>query len=271
MQNIEDIISFSKNIRRRITELTYITGDIGAHIGGGLSCVDIISTLYCGGYVNHISNNTINQNRDRFILSKGHAAITLFAVLEKIGTIKKDDLDTFKKNGSAYYAHAARDLSKGIEFSGGSLSLGLSYAVGIALICKHSGINNHIYVLVGDGECDEGLIWEASMSASHYKLDNLTIIIDNNGLQSDGYSKIIMDKASLTRKFEAFGFNSIEIDGHNIMTICKALNSKRENMPNAIIANTIKGKGISFMENNPKWHHGSLSLEDFKIAMNELK
>ena len=270
MQNIEAIKYFSKSIRRRIIELTYSTGDIGAHVGGGLSCVDLISTLYCGDYINHQFDSLVNH-RDRFILSKGHAAITLFAVLEKIGLIKDEELNTFKRNGSQFYAHAARDISIGIEFSGGSLSLGLSYAVGVALSCKKNDFKNHIYVLIGDGECDEGLIWEASMSAAHYNLDNLTVIVDNNGLQSDGFSKNIMDKSSLTRKFEAFGFNSIEIDGHDILSICKALNSKKKKMPNAIIANTIKGKGISYMENIPKWHHGSLSIDDFNIAMNELK
>lgn len=269
MKNINYLKELSQNIRLRILELAYGVGKNGSHVGGALSSSDILSTLY-GSILKYDLNDPLNPNRDRFILSKGHAAIALYATLEKIGYLTKDEVNLFEVNGSPFYAHASRNIMKGIEFSGGSLSLGLSFGVGVAIACKKEGLNNQIYVLLGDGECDEGLVWEAAMSASHYKLDNLTVIVDCNGLQSDGLSADVMTKAPLADKFSAFGFNTTDINGHDISMLYNSLQQKKHAKPNAIVAHTVKGKGVSFMENNKNWHHGVLTLNEYAQALAEL-
>ena len=265
----ESLGTMCSDLRARILELTYGTGQTGAHVGGALSIVELLAVLY-RKILNYDLAQPEWQGRDRFILSKGHSALGLFSALEYVGFIEKTALDQFEVNGSQFYAHAHRDLEKGVEFSGGSLSLGLSFAIGVALSCRRDGIDNHIYVLVGDGECDEGLVWEALMSASQFGLTNLTVIVDANGCQSDGYAKEIMDKSNLGERFEAFGFHTAEIDGHDCHGIYEAIGSRSSSKPNAIIANTVKGKGVSFMENNPVWHHGCLSLEQYEQAKLEL-
>jgi len=268
MEKYDFLINMSRTLRLRILELTYGVTKSGAHVGGGLSCVEILATLY-GSILKYDINNPLDKNRDRFILSKGHSALALFSVLEEVGFLSKEELDQFEVNGSSYYAHASRNLLKGIEFSGGSLSLGLSFAVGVALACKKEGLKNNIYVLLGDGECDEGLVWESLMSASHFNLTNLTVIVDCNRLQSDGFTIDVMNHASLANKFNAFGFNVLEIDGHDLNLLNKSFKSKDLSKPNAIIAHTVKGKGVSFMENNKKWHHGSLSKNEYELAVTE--
>lgn len=268
MEKYNNIKEMSHKLRLRILELTYGVGKNGAHVGGGLSCVEILTTLY-ESILKYDIKDPLNKNRDRFILSKGHSAIALFSVLEQVGFLTKEELDQFEVNGSPYYAHASRNLAKGIEFSGGSLSLGLSFAIGVAIVCKMEGLENHIYVLVGDGECDEGLVWESLMSAANFNLTNLTVIVDCNGLQSDGYKLEVMNQYSLADKFNSFGFSVTEINGHDINQLCESFEAKNSEKPNAIIANTVKGKGVSFMENNINWHHGSLSLEQYELAVSE--
>ncbi len=268
MKNIDFLKQLSRNIRIGILDMTYGAGKNGAHAGGGLSIADILAILY-SGILKFDKNKPYEKERDRFILSKGHSALALFSVLEQVGFLTKDETDLFEVNGSPYYSHAKRNLSKGIEFSGGSLSLGLSYAVGVAISCKKDNLNNHIYVLVGDGECDEGLVWESLMSASNFNLTNLTVIVDFNGMQSDGHSIDIMNKSTLGNKFKSFGFNVKEIDGHNLEVISDAFAYRDFSKPNAIIAHTIKGKGVSFMENNINWHHGVLSTKQYESALKE--
>lgn len=253
-------------MRKRILELSLRAGKNGSHTGGSLSAVEIISALFA--IMNR--NESDIDNRDRFILSKGHSALALYCGLERIGLLTKEETDTFESNGTHYYAHAKRNIEKGIEFSGGSLSLGVSFAVGVALSCKDKGLNNHIYVLVGDGECDEGHLWEAAMSAGNFKLGNLTLIVDCNGLQSDGFTKEVMDSSSLARKFSAFGFQTQEVDGHSAEQIIEALKMKDSFVPRAIIANTVKGKGVSFMENEKSWHHGVLTEKLYEQAILEV-
>jgi len=260
----------AQNLRIRILELAYIAGKNGAHVGGGLSLVEILSVLYLK-VLKYDVKNPESEIRDRFILSKGHGAIALFSVLEQIGLIEKKDLDKFEFNGSPYYSHAKRDLSKGIEFSGGSLSLGLPFAVGVALMCRKNKLNNHVYVLIGDGEADEGLIWESLMSTSHFNLTNITVIVDYNGLQSDGFSSEIMNKSALAERIRSFGFNVNEVDGHNTSDLIQAFDNRKYDKANAIIAHTTKGKGVSFMENNVNWHHGVLSKKQFELAITENK
>jgi transketolase len=268
MRTIDDLMKMSHSMRLRILELAYKAGKNGSHIGGGLSSIEIFATIY-GSVLKYNVSDPFNPDRDRFIVSKGHCAIALYVALEYVGFLTKEETDTFEVNGSHFYAHASRDLSKGIEFSGGSLSLGISYAVGVALSCKRARLKNHIYVLLGDGECDEGLVWEASMAAAHYNLNNLTVIVDRNGFQSDGFTLDVMNKASLADKFASFGFHAQNIDGHNLEQFIASFEIRDGEKPNAIIANTVKGKGVSFMENNRDWHHNVLSQNQFELAVSE--
>lgn len=253
------------NLRRRIVELSYKAGKNGAHVGGSLSLVEILRVL-----MEILDRDPQNMEaRDRLILSKGHGALALYCALEQKGILSSEEADTFETNGTDYFAHAKRNVEKGIEFSGGSLSLGLSFAVGVALGCKAKQQDNRVYAIVGDGECDEGLVWESIMAASKYQLDNLTVIVDCNGLQSDGFTKDIMDTSPLSEKFAAFGFDVVKVDGHDISALITAVGEKSFK-PRAIIAQTIKGKGVSFVENNPKWHHGVMTQALYDQAKEEL-
>jgi len=255
-----------RHIRERILELAYSSGKNGSHLGGSLSSVEILNTLYHSGF----NFNPADEVRDRLILSKGHAALALYCVLESVGILTKEEAETFEQNWTTLFAHAKKNIAKGIEFSGGSLSLGISYAVGVALACKSKDYNNRVFVLLGDGECDEGLVWEAVMSAVNYHLDNLTFIVDCNGLQSDGYTKEVMDHSPLERKFEGFGCKVLGVDGHSVDALHKAYQEKSEDAPLAIISHTVKGKGVSFMENLQQWHHGTLSQSQYEQALEEV-
>lgn len=255
-----------KEIRKRILELAYGVGSNGSHLGGSLSAVEILNSLYHSGF----NFNPSDEARDRFVLSKGHAALALYCVLESVGILTKDEAETFEKNGTALFAHAKKNVVKGVEFSGGSLSLGISYAVGVALACKSKGYDNRIFVMLGDGECDEGLVWEAVMSAVNYHLDNLTFIVDCNGLQSDGYTKDVMDHSPLEEKFRGFGCKVISVEGHNEVELRNAYKQRGDNTPLVIVAHTVKGKGVSFMENLQQWHHGTLSQSQYEQALDEV-
>lgn len=255
-----------KHIRKRILELAYSAGANGSHLGGSLSSVEILNTLYNCGF----NFTPDDPNRDRLILSKGHAAMALYCVLESVGILLQEDTQTFEKNGTSLFAHAKRNVAKGIEFSGGSLSLGCSYAVGVALACKSKKIDNRIFVLLGDGECDEGLVWEAIMSSVNYHLDNLTFIIDCNGLQSDGFTKDIMNHDLLEDKFHGFGCHVISANGHSEKELFNAYSQKSIGRPLAVIAHTTKGKGVSFMENIQNWHHSVLPKNLYEQAMEEI-
>lgn len=264
-QELKQLKQDCLNLRQRILELSYQAGKNGAHVGGSLSLVEILRAL-----MEVLKRDPINlEERDRLILSKGHGALALYCALEQKGILTTEEVDTFETNGTDYFAHAKRNVEKGVEFSGGSLSLGLSYAIGVALGCKAKQLDNHIYVIVGDGECDEGLVWESLMAASKYRLDNLTVIVDCNGLQSDGFTKDVMDTSSLSDKFTAFGFDVTEVDGHDVLALMHALEN-RSQKPQAIIARTVKGKGLSFVENDPKWHHGVMTEKLYEQAKEEL-
>lgn len=263
----------AKKIRMHVINMIYEAGS--GHPGGSLSCIDIITTLYF-----HIMRHNPLiprwEDRDRFILSKGHAAPTLYAVLAEAGYFPVDELKTLRKLNSRLQGHpdANRQLP-GIEVSSGSLGQGLSIACGIAISNKLDKKNNKIYVLMGDGECDEGQIWEAAMFASHYKLDNIVAIIDRNKYQIDGKTEDVMSLEPFVDKWKTFGWNIIETNGHNIPDIIAALNNieKRDDKerPTIIIAHTIKGKGVSFMENNNSFHGKALNIEEFKLALKELE
>lgn len=262
LRSLQEEVKF---IRRRIVEIAYLAGKKGAHLGGSLSIVEILSVLYS------TMHHSDEVGRDRLILSKGHAALALYCLLEHKGILTRAELETFETNGTHLYAHAPRNIEKGIEFSGGSLSLGISFGVGVALACQKRKVDNRIYIIVGDGECDEGLIWESAMSIANYNLTNVTIIVDCNGVQLDGKTNDVMNTFSLTEKFAAFGFDSIEIDGHDIKTLYNTFISDQGNRPRAIIAKTIKGKGISFCEGQYVWHHNVLTDSLYQQAMSELQ
>ena len=257
----------SLETRRNIVEMAFRAGKNSAHCGGSLSCVEILITLY-HLFVRRDENDL--ENRDRVILSKAHASLAMYATLHSMGLLTQDELMTFEQNGSHYTAHAHKDVSKGLEFTGGSLGLGLSYATGVAYALAQRNSNAQVYVIVGDGECNEGIVWESLMFIKHQNLRNVTIIVDHNHLQADGRIEEIIDTDSLKDKFSSFGFYTRQVDGHSISALSDALNSRDIGRPNAIIAETIKGKGVSFMENKANWHFASLSEGRYKKAITEL-
>lgn len=269
MTNIEQLDKLALQLRRRALEVALRSGKNGAHLGGGLSLIEVFATLY-GKVLKYNVAQPLNEERDRLIVSKGHCVLAYYTALEFVGYLTKEDIDSFESNGSHFHGHATRNLQYGIEFSGGSLSMGLSFAVGVAIAAKKKAINNRVYAIVGDGECDEGLVWEAAMSASNYRLDNLTVIVDCNGLQYDGLTKDVMNHLSLVEKFRAFGFFTIEVDGHDCNALYEAFQKRNKNTPIAIVAHTVKGKGVSFMENKKEWHHSTLSQQQYEQALSEL-
>lgn len=257
-----------RKIRRHIIKMIYNAGS--GHPGGSLSCVEIITVLYFS-VMNHNPEEPDWAMRDRFILSKGHAAPALYAVLAECGYFPAKELEGLRKTGRLLQGHPDSDIP-GIEVSTGSLGQGLSVACGIALNAKIDMSTYRTYALLGDGECDEGQVWEAAMLASHYKLDNLVAIVDRNGLQIDGLTEKIMRLEPLTKKWAAFGWNVIEVNGHDIGEIKAAFESarNRRGKPTVIIAHTFKGKGISFMEWIGAFHGKSLTKEELKRALREL-
>lgn len=256
------------NIRVNIIELAYRAGKNSAHCGGSLSAVEILATLY-HKHLNWCADDL--DNRDRVIISKAHASLVQYCVLESVGRLTNDELYTFEQSGSHYTVHAHKNIVKGLEFSGGSLGLGMSYAVGVAYALKEKESKARVYVLLGDGECDEGIIWEAMMFAKHNVLSNLTVIVDHNHLQADGFVEEVLDTANLADKFRAFGFHTIEVDGHSIDELSEAYQKPSSDAPTAIIAETVKGKGISFMENKYNWHFTVLPEGKYNKAKAELK
>ena len=256
-------------IRKKILESAYKSGG-GQHLGGGLSMVEIMVYLY--GYKLNININDLNSiTRDRFILSKGHGVLGFYPVLNYYGLIPDEIYKTYKTQYSELISHPIKNYNFGIESSNGSLGHGLSYGLGIAHGLKLKNINSHVYVLVGDGECNEGSIWEAAMSGSSLGMSNLTLIIDYNKFQSDGATSEILNQNNLFKRWSSFGWDVIEIDGHNLDDIHKAFNKISKKVPKLILANTIKGKGINFMENNNQWHHGRLTENIFNQAMEALE
>ena len=265
-----ELRDLSLDIRKVMINMGYKCGT-SAHFGGGLSMVEILTTLY-GNILNYDVKNTLWEERDRFILSKGHGVLGFYATLYVFGFIGKKELDSFQQDESEFIAHPIMDLRYGIESSNGSLGHGLPLGVGIAMAAKLKKKDFKVYVMLGDGECNEGSVWEAVMCAYHHNLNNLIAIVDRNSMQNDGKSKDIMEFFSLEKAWAGFGWNVINVDGHNFAELEKSLNrEKNMKKPTVIIANTIKGKGISFMENVPSWHHGKLTEKTFEEASRELE
>jgi len=267
---IKKIDNFSLNIRRNILEMAYVAGASSSHLGGALSIVEIISTLFTT-QINIDNKNPNWVNKDRFILSKGHACLAYYSALSEVGFITKKELKTFEKDGSNLLGHPVLNKKMGIDFSNGSLGMGLSLGIGVAISLKKKKKNFNVYVVMGDGECNEGSVWEAAMAAPNFKLDNLYAIIDKNNFQQTGSNKEIMNVESLKNKWQSFGWQTTEIDGHNIEELYDYFEKNKEiKKPKALIANTIKGKGFSFSENNNDWHHAVLTKSLYETAMSEL-
>lgn len=264
-----DLKQFSKELRLQALKMAFECGRKGSHVGSGLSSIEIMASLY-GDVLRFDVNNPNDENRDRLVVSKGHCVLAYYSVLNKVGFLTDEDLASFETNGSHFHGHAMRNLENGIEFSGGSLSMGMTFAVGLALSCKRKELSCRVFALVGDGECDEGLIWEAAMSAAHFGLNNFTVIIDRNKLQYDGPTQIVMNQIDLGKKFEAFGFDVVVVDGHDCVALSKAL-KKTSDKPTCVIADTIKGKGVSFIEGVKEWHHHTLSQEEYEQAVKEVE
>lgn len=242
------------------------------HPGGSLSAVEIITTLYYEK-LNIDPANPRFPDRDIFILGKGHAAPIYYIILAEMGFFKKEELSTLRQINSRLQGHPCANKTPGIELSTGPLGLGISAAVGVAAAAKLDKKLRYTYVLMGDGELQEGIVWEAAMAASKYKLDNLIAIVDNNGVQLDGTTDEIMPTGSLKDKWSAFGWNVIEVDGHDIQAFSEAVDKAKElkGKPVVIIAKTVKGKGVSFMEGKNTWHGKAINDEDYDRALKELE
>lgn len=241
------------------------------HPGGSLSAADIVTTLYFN-VMHHKPAEPRWSERDRFILSKGHGAPVLYATLAECGYFPLQELGTLRQLGSILQGHTDRYLTPGVEMSAGSLGQGLSFSVGICLAGRLNKQNYRVYTLLGDGECEEGQVWEAAMSAAHFKIDNLTAIVDRNGLQIDGFTRDIMNSEPLGDKWRSFGWHTIEVDGHNINQLIGAFEQAKtiKGQPTVILARTVKGKGVSFMENNVDFHGKAPNPAQVEQALKEL-
>ena len=244
------------------------------HPGGSLSCADILAALYFGGVLEHDPLNPQWEGRDRFILAKGHAAPALYAVLAQAGYFPREELATLRKLGSRLQGHPDSNQVPGVEVSTGSLGQGLSVAAGAAAGLKLDGAPQTVFALLGDGECQEGQVWEAAMFAAHRKLDNLVAIVDRNGLQIDGRTCDVCDPGDLGAKFAAFGWDVAEVDGHDLdalVAVLGAAKAGRDGRPHAVIARTVKGKGVPFMENEAGWHGKAPNAEQAAEALAALE
>ncbi len=266
--NTKELSKVCRQVRRDIIEMTANAGS--GHPGGSLSAVELLTSVF----YNHMRVDPMNPDdpdRDRFVLSKGHAAPCYYGVLAEMGFISRDEFANFRQLHSILQGHPDCKKVPGVDASTGSLGQGCSIAVGMALGAKIQGKDTRVYALLGDGECQEGQIWEAFMAAAHHKLDNLTVIIDNNGLQIDGTNDEVMSLGDLPAKLRAFGFEVFEIDGHDLDAIEAALSAPVSGKPKCILGHTVKGKGVSFMENQVGWHGKAPNAEQRQQALKELE
>ena len=261
----------SKQLRTLIIKMIFSAQS--GHPGGSLSCIDLLATLFFGGFLKYDPKNPDWEERDYCILSKGHASPALYSVLATAGYFPEEELYTFRQVSSMLQGHPSKKTTPGVEVSTGSLGQGLSVANGIALGLQMDNKPNKVWAFLGDGELQEGQIWEAAMSAAHFKLRNLIAVVDNNGLQIDGPNDEVMKVDPITEKFRSFGWEVLEVDGHNFEEISKIYQKALDvsNKPTAIIAHTIKGKGISFMENKAGWHGKAPNEEELQKALSELE
>ncbi len=262
--------AIAKRLRRHIITMTGKAGS--GHPGGSLSAVEILTALYFK-VLRHNPSDPQWSDRDRFILSKGHAAPLLYGTLAECGYFPVAELPTLRQMDSRLQGHTDRTITPGVEMSAGALGQGLSFGIGTALAGRLDEQNYRVYVLLGDGECDEGQVWEAAMAAAHFKVDNLAAIVDNNGQQIDGWNRDVMNLDPFPTKWQAFGWKVIEVDGHSLSQLTQAFNKAKQvkGQPTVIIAHTIKGKGVSFMENNPDFHGTAPNAIEVELALKELE
>jgi transketolase len=267
--SVADMETVAKQVRRHIISMTGRAGS--GHPGGSLSAVEVVTTLYFR-VLRHDPKHPDWPDRDRFILSKGHAAPLLYAVLAECGYFPAEELTSLRQINSRLQGHTDRTRTAGVEMSAGSLGQGLSFSIGVALAGRLNGKPYRVYALLGDGECDEGQVWEAAMAAAHFKVDSLTAIVDRNDQQIDGWTRDVMDLEPFSRKWQAFGWHTIEVDGHDFTQLAGAFDQARliKGRPTVIIAHTVKGRGVSFMENNPYFHGKAPTAEQVELALKEL-
>ena len=269
IRDLSQLEKMANDIRINVMKSIYNAGS--GHPGGSLSCTDILTVLYFN-QMNINPQDPKADGRNRFVLSKGHCAPALYSTLAKRGYFDESELETLRKLDSNLQGHPDMNKIPGIDMSTGSLGQGLSVANGMALASKMDSKGYRVYCLLGDGEIEEGQVWEAAMSASKYKLDNLCVIVDNNNLQIDGKITDVKGLTKIEEKFESFGFNVITVNGNNIEQLIDAFDRAKmvKGMPTAIIAKTVKGKGVSFMENVAEWHGKAPNEEQFNLAIKEL-
>ena len=271
-ETINKIKKFAHDLRLIMLKMALDAGSLSSHLGGALSMTEIISVLF--SYKMNLKNiNDKDWNkRDRFILSKGHACLAYYAALNKIGMLSEQELKTFEKDNSYLPGHPVKNKNLGIDFSNGSLGMGLSIGIGLALASKKNSVHYEVFVILGDGECNEGSVWEAAMSAPKFGLDNLIAIVDKNNFQQTGPNREIMNLGNLVEKWKSFGWETSEIDGHNIKDLKNYFdNLKKNKLPKVLIANTTKGKGFSFSENNNQWHHSVMTSKIYDEAIKEIE
>ena len=268
-KNVQELKAIAKTVRGDIVSM--LTESASGHPGGSLSAADIVTALFFEE-MNIDVNNPKDENRDRFVLSKGHAAPVLYSALARKGYFPVEELQTLRKINSRLQGHPSMRYLPGIDMSTGSLGQSISSAVGMALAGKLDKKSYRVYTILGDGELEEGQVWEAAMSAAHYKLNNLTAFIDFNGLQIDGNIEEVMNPSPIDKKFEAFGWNTIIIDGHNMDEILVAIEKAKActDKPTVVVCKTVKGKGVSFMENQASWHGTAPSKDQCAQALEEI-
>ena len=268
MKSREELEALAKRIRLGIVQMTYQSGLKGAHLGGSMSVADILAVLY-GEVLHYDAQHPLAPDRDRVILSKAHAAVALYAALHEAGFLTKDEIDHAMQGDSPFFEHPRMDPAHGIEFSGGSLGQGLSLGMGTALGLKKKGISAKVYVILGDGECDEGQVWEAAAAVAHFGLTNVTVIVDDNGLQFDGRKEEILKAGDPTARWASLGYDVTVTDGHDTEALRNALLAESEK-PRVILAKTVKGKGVRFAENEVTWHTGRLTDDLYHEAIREI-
>ena len=268
--NYCEIEAHAKNIRKHILDMGHHAGGHAAHMGGALSIADVMAVLYFGA-MSIRQTGLDSPHRDRCILSKGHASLGLYASLVEAGFMDESLKETFEDDFSELLGHPVKNRKLGIEFTNGSLGMGLSVGIGVAIANKIRQRENRVYVILGDGECNEGSCWEAFMSAPHFELNNLTAIIDCNGFQLSGATEEVMPLGDVAAKLRAFDWDVEELDGHDIKALCAALDKDiYRKKPQAIVMHTVKGKGFSFSENNNAWHHAVVTQNYYEQGLTEL-
>jgi len=266
--DLSELLEIARKCRIDIVTMTHAAKS--GHPGGSLSAIDSMVALY-GSVLRFDTNNPNWDDRDRFIMSKGHASPAMYALLHQIGMLNEDDLMGFRTLGSVCQGHVDMNWTRGVDFSAGSLGMGLSFGLGCSLAAKMDNSERKIWVMLGDGETQEGQVWEAAMAASYHNSDNLRVIVDRNRIQNDDFMEVQMEVGDIGEKFSSFGWSVKDVDGHDIQSLIDAFTwSDSENSPVAIIAHTTKGKGVSYMEDNPSFHGMAPNDEQLQIALEEL-